>query len=189
MQLLILIKHYSIVLMFCIIVLLYYIVLYCIVLYCIVLYDWYTDVCNSTNRRVQISYVIVHFENRLNQFLKMTAANVVFMKNGSNYFVSKYWRWRGRSISKYQVISLFQHRNLARAGKQQFHWRKRFTIIFIEEMQTGNDNSLKNEIWPESRAAFDRGKWLQFMKDHKCSNISWHKFTAPKRADLKRLKH
>ena len=64
--------------------LLYCIVLYlcyCIVLYYILLYDWYTEVYNNPNRRVQISFVIVHFETQLNQFFKWA---VVFMKDGSN---------------------------------------------------------------------------------------------------------
>ena len=50
---------------------------------CILLYDWYTEVCNNPNRRVQISCVIAHFETRLNWLLKQAAGNVVFMKNGS----------------------------------------------------------------------------------------------------------
>ena len=42
-----------------------------------------------------------------------------------NYFVLKYWRRRGRNISKFWVTSLFQHRCSARTGKQEFQWRKR----------------------------------------------------------------
>ena len=38
--------------------------------YCILLYDWYTEVCNNPNKRVQISCVNAQFETRLNQFFK-----------------------------------------------------------------------------------------------------------------------
>ena len=65
-----------------------------------------------------------------------------------------YWRRRGWTISKFWVISLFQHRCSTRAGKQQFHWRKRIAIPpnFIEETQTTIVNSLKRWVW---------NRWLQ----------------------------
>ena len=114
------------------------------------LYDWYTEVYENPNRRVQISCVIVHFETRLNQFLKWAAGIVVCMKNGWNYFVSKYLRRREISITIFWVISLFQHRCSVRAGKQHFQWRKRIAN-FIEEtkMTTVQINKLekRNLTW------------------------------------------
>ena len=67
-----------------------------------------------------------------------------------NYFVLKYWRRRGRNISKFWVTSLFQHRFSARAGKQQFQWRKRIANFTSKKCKWQQFIS-RNEIWPGSR--------------------------------------
>ena len=142
---------------------------------------------NNPNRRVQLSCVSVHFEIRLNQF---SAGNVVFMKNDRqiNYFVSKYLRRRGRNISKFWVIPLFQHRCSARAGKQQFQWRKRianFTSKKCKWQQTKSDLS----VWSIWLLSTEKNDFNWFTNNNKCSSMSWLQFIAPKRANYKTVQH
>ena len=68
--------------------------------YLTLLYDWYTEVYNNRNRRVQISCVIVHFETRLNQFLKMLS-----WKMDQIHFVSKYLETKRQKY--FQILSYF----------------------------------------------------------------------------------
>ena len=113
------------------------------------------------------------------------------MKNGSNYIVSKYWTRRGRSISKFWVISLFQHRCSARDGKQititismtkmnrQFHRRN------------ANDNSLIKKaksdlsVWSHWLPSTEKNDFNWFRKGNKCSNMTLLQFIAPKELTTK----
>ena len=106
-----------------------------------------------------------------------------------NYFVLKYWRLRGRNISKFWVTSLFQHQCSARAGKQQFQWRKRIANFMSKKCKWHSSNKKTKSdlsVWIRWQLSTGKNDFNGFMKNNKCSNMNSLLF-SPKKADYKHL--
>ena len=115
------------------------------------------------------------------------------MKNGSNK--SFYIEVLETKREKYfQILSLlssiFQHWCSARAGKQQFQWRKE---SLISCQRNANDNSSKEKmksdlrlsVWSRLLLSTEKNYLNWFIKNSKCSNMSWLQFISTKRAGYK----